>query len=262
MPYTFNGCGTRYCGERDRAEDGSYITTEWIALVHIPLVPIRSCRVRPVGKGTNILIHSSQSYQTLRVPLCWRQVRNVYLCVSPILLLILYFSAPDIKRWWKKDVTKSAATQPYMQPEPPQAQPVEADLPLNSKDAAVACGKALKLDKAAFEKLDLIPRLSKLVDDSGFTDAELKGGLSGHDLEESAFSSYSLAYLTWDKTEQTSREDFDNMVIKVAHSVGDSEKLSLDDRAMFNTYLAKFKRMMVRAFDMGRHDARTSPCPF
>ena len=32
----------------------------------------------------------------------------------------------------------------------------------------------MKLDKAAFEKLDLFPRLSQLVTDSGFTDEELK----------------------------------------------------------------------------------------
>ena len=28
--YTFNGCGTRFYGEREPAKDGSYITTEWI----------------------------------------------------------------------------------------------------------------------------------------------------------------------------------------------------------------------------------------
>jgi hypothetical protein len=52
MPYTFNGCGTSYYGQRDRAEDGSYITTEWVTFVYIPLLPIRSYRVLPVGKGT------------------------------------------------------------------------------------------------------------------------------------------------------------------------------------------------------------------
>lgn len=74
MPYTFNGFGTTDYGERDRAEDGSYITTEWVTAVWIPLVPLASYRVRPVGKGTNIIIHSSQSYQTMRVPICWPQV--------------------------------------------------------------------------------------------------------------------------------------------------------------------------------------------
>jgi len=111
MPYTFNGCGTRYYGERERAEDGSYITTEWITFVYVPLLPIRSYRVLPVGKGTNILIHRSQSYQTMRVPLCWTQVRDVYLVISPIVLLLVYFNWSDIQTWAKEDVLKSSLPQ-------------------------------------------------------------------------------------------------------------------------------------------------------
>lgn len=170
MPYTFNGCGTSYYGQRDHAADGSYITTLWATAVWIPLLPLASYRVRPVGKGTNIIIHSSQSYQAVRVPLCWEQVRNVYLCASPFLILILYFGGPEIQKWWKEDVTKSTTSQSAQQPQPTQVQPAESDLPLDSKDAAVACGKVLKLDKTAFEKLDLFPRLSQLLPDSGFTD--------------------------------------------------------------------------------------------
>lgn len=106
---------------------------------------------------------------------------------------------------------KSGTSQSSLQPEPPQAQPVEADLPLDTKDAAVACGKVLKLDKAALEKLDLLPRLAQLLPGSGFTDEELKGKelLSTEDLADSAFSAYALGYLTWDKPTQTSRADFD-----------------------------------------------------
>jgi hypothetical protein len=69
---------------------------------------------------------------------------------------------------------KSGTSLSALQPEPPQAQPVEADLPLDGKGAAVACGKVLKLNKDAFDKLELRPRLSQLLPDSGFTDEELK----------------------------------------------------------------------------------------
>jgi hypothetical protein len=150
-----------------------------------------------------------------------------------------------------------------MQMEVPQAQPVEADVPLNSKDAAVACGKVLKLDKAAFVKLDLLPRLSQLAPDSGFTDEELKDKelFSPEDISDQAFSAYSLAYLTWEKPTQTSRADFDKMVIKAAHAA-DNENLSSSDRARFDAYMSKFKKMMLKAFDLGRHDAKASPCPF
>src|SRR5271155_2438833 len=109
MPYTFNGCGTLFYGERDRAEDGSYIATEWITFFYLPLLPIRSYRVLPVGIGTNLLpVHKSQSYQAVRVPLCWPQVRNVYL---GFLAIILFFCWPYIQNWWKADVMKSGTSQ-------------------------------------------------------------------------------------------------------------------------------------------------------
>jgi hypothetical protein len=261
MPFTFNGCGTSYYGHRYPAEDGSYVTTLWVTAVWIPLLPLGSHRVRPVGKGTNIIIHSSQSYQTVRVPLCWPQVRNVYLCVSPILAMILYFAGADIQKWWKEDILKQSSSQSALKPEPPRAEPFEADLPLQGKAAAVACGKVLKLDEGAFVRLNLIPRLFQLVHDSGYTDEELKDGSSAKDLQDEAFQAYALAYLTWEKPTQVSRADLDKMVIKAVQSV-DMTSLSSAERAQIDAYLVKFKRMMLKAFDLGRHDAKTSPCPF
>jgi hypothetical protein len=261
MPYAFNGCGTRFYGERERAEDGSYITTEWITFVYLPLLPIRSFRVLPVGKGTNILVHSSQSYQTMRVPLCWEQVRNVYLVISPIVLLVLYFNWSDIQTWVKEDVLKKTP-QSAVQMEPPEAQPVEADLPLNSKDATVACGKVLKLDKTAFERLDLVGRLSAVVNTSGFTEEEFKEAFSAEELGDDAFKAYSFAYVTWEKQTDVSHASFDKLVVDAVHSQDLLKSLSPEDRAKADAYLVKFKRMMLKAFDLGRHDARTSPCPF
>lgn len=260
MPYAFNGCGTRFYGERDRAEDGSYVTTEWITLFYLPLVPIRSYRVLPVGKGTNILIHSSQNYQSLRVPLCWDQVRSVYLVVVPILLVILYFAGPSVKSWVMNEYLASHSAQSSLQPEPVPSQPPEADLPLNPRSAALACGKVLKLDnEAAFVGLDLMNRLSQLVASSGYTDEEFKDMSSPKEVEEQAFKAYSFAYVMWDKTEKASRADFDKMMITSFRSV-DMSTLSPDDRARLDTYLRKWKTMMLKAFDLGRHDAKTSPC--
>jgi len=258
MPYTFNGCGTTYYGNRDPGPDGSYITTLWVTLVYFPLVPLRSYRVLPVGPGSNYFVHSSQSYQTMRVPLCWRQVRNVYLCVSPILLLVFYFSWPDIQDWWKETTSKAGTAQIALAPEPPQAHP--ASLPLDSKAAAAACGNVLKLDKAAFIELDLHKRLTEIVNSSGFTDAELKNGLSPKELSQRAFEAYSFAYLTWEEAAETSRAEFDQMVINAAHQV-DISSLSGNERASLEAYVGKLKRMMMRAFDLGRLDANRSPCP-
>lgn len=260
MPYTLNGCGTSFYGKRHPAEDGSYVTTLWVTFLWVPLIPLRSYRVRPVGKGTNIVIHSSQSYQTRRVPLCWPQVRNIFCFTIPILGLILYFNASDIERWWKGDVSKPN-TPVSLTPEPSQGPPA-SDLPLDSRAAAVACGKLMKLDKDALVKLDLPNRLSELETDSGITNEEMTPlGDSAKDLDEEAFEAYSFGYITWEKSREVSRADFDKMIINAVQKTN-QDGLSSAERAQLNAYLVKVKRMMVQAFDLGRHDAKTSPCTY
>ena len=78
MPYTFNGIGTTYYGERDKDAEGFYITTKFFVVASIPIIPLSSWRVRPVGKETGIMTRT-QNYQTLPAPMNWRQVLNVYL---------------------------------------------------------------------------------------------------------------------------------------------------------------------------------------
>ena len=57
MPSSINGIGTHYWGHTELYSDESYITTEWIT-VGIPIIPIKSLRVRPIGKGySDFLIH-------------------------------------------------------------------------------------------------------------------------------------------------------------------------------------------------------------
>ena len=90
MPYTFNGFGTKYYGRREPGEDGSYVTTLWITALYIPVLPLGSYRVLPVGQGTNWVVHRSQSYHVLRVPLCWEQVWRVYMIGAPILIIIAW----------------------------------------------------------------------------------------------------------------------------------------------------------------------------
>lgn len=88
MPFTINGIGTMYYGNRDQAVDGSYITTEWVVVVFLPIFPIASYRVRPTGQGTNLIFYYSNKYLVERVPLCWPQVRNIYAIIGPILGLL------------------------------------------------------------------------------------------------------------------------------------------------------------------------------
>ena len=51
MAYNLNGFGTAFYGKRDFRVDGTFITTEWLMLMYIPIIPIRSFRVRYQGPG-------------------------------------------------------------------------------------------------------------------------------------------------------------------------------------------------------------------
>ena len=42
MPSTFNGTGTKYYGQREHDRGGMYITTKWIVLLGLPLIPLSS----------------------------------------------------------------------------------------------------------------------------------------------------------------------------------------------------------------------------
>jgi hypothetical protein len=51
LAQTFNGFGTKIYGKRDFEPDGSFLTTKWVVFFWIPLVPLKSLRVRYVGPG-------------------------------------------------------------------------------------------------------------------------------------------------------------------------------------------------------------------
>ncbi len=77
---SFNSFGTRLYGKRSFRPDGSFVTTLWIAVAWIPLIPLRSVRVIDNGPGgATILPGWSRSYLVLsksRPDL--QQVFNVY----------------------------------------------------------------------------------------------------------------------------------------------------------------------------------------
>jgi hypothetical protein len=51
MAYILNGIGMTFYGKRDFRGDGSFITTEWVTFLFVPLIPFRSFRVRYQGRG-------------------------------------------------------------------------------------------------------------------------------------------------------------------------------------------------------------------
>lgn len=91
MAFTFNGIGTAFYGKRDFREDGSYLTTEWVVFF-IPIVPLRSLRVRPQPRGEHTFLgvvgYSSDSYAIFEKSAPnWKQVLSTY---GFILLLVAW----------------------------------------------------------------------------------------------------------------------------------------------------------------------------
>jgi|ERR1035437_3994201 hypothetical protein len=64
MPYSFNGIGTRLYGKRDFRPDGSYVTTEWAAILWIPALPLKSMRIHETA-GTDVGVFSNLKYVIL-----------------------------------------------------------------------------------------------------------------------------------------------------------------------------------------------------
>jgi hypothetical protein len=82
MAWSLNGCGTKFYGQRDYRADGSHVTTKWIVGFYIPLIPLRSLRVRYQGPGENrfpIGFGSTDSYAVYQKTFPnWRQVLCTY----------------------------------------------------------------------------------------------------------------------------------------------------------------------------------------
>lgn len=80
---TFNGCGTKFYGQRDFEPDGTYVTTEWLVLLYIPIIPISSLRVAYTGPGEQrwygIYSSSSHNYAIYKRTFPnWKQVLFTY----------------------------------------------------------------------------------------------------------------------------------------------------------------------------------------
>lgn len=98
MPASLNGCGTMYYGRRGATADGSFITTLWITLVYVPLLPLRTYRVRSVGQGANYFFYRSQQYRASPVALCGKQILNVYAVLGAVVIFIVLL-VEAIARW-------------------------------------------------------------------------------------------------------------------------------------------------------------------
>jgi hypothetical protein len=53
IPTSFKGIGTRCFGQREFRSDGTFVTTEFSIMGNFPVLPIRSLRVRYLGRRRN-----------------------------------------------------------------------------------------------------------------------------------------------------------------------------------------------------------------
>jgi hypothetical protein len=94
MPYTLNGIGSGYYGKRDFRSDGSFVTTEWLSFLYIPILPFRSLRVRyngPVETNSIIGISSATSYTVFeRTFPNWKQVLYTYGYISLFVVWVIF----------------------------------------------------------------------------------------------------------------------------------------------------------------------------
>jgi hypothetical protein len=102
MAYTFNGIGTTFYGQRDFRVDGTYITTEWIAVFYFPIVPLRSLRVRYQGPGDppRFGIGSSENYAVYEKSFPhWKQVLCTYGYVAFLIAWVYFVGSTAISRF-------------------------------------------------------------------------------------------------------------------------------------------------------------------
>ncbi len=97
---TLNGCGTKFLGEYDNYEDGSYITIEYVVLFFIPIYPIAAYRIfheEETGNPYSIPYSKIKTtYELKKVPLEWKYaweiLRVVYICLAICIGLIVIAS--------------------------------------------------------------------------------------------------------------------------------------------------------------------------
>ena len=78
MPLMLNGFGTRYYGKKAEDENGVYVTTLFVAAFFLPVLPVASYLVSPVGTPIKAGIINDQDFVAVRIPIDWQQVLFVY----------------------------------------------------------------------------------------------------------------------------------------------------------------------------------------
>lgn len=91
-PASIYGVGTRFYGHTEEWSDCSYVTTLWICIFYIPLIPLTSHRILLLYSDSfsfpPFIWSSSQKYLSAKVPLHKSQIAGVYFVVAVVLSFI------------------------------------------------------------------------------------------------------------------------------------------------------------------------------
>lgn len=73
--FSFNGFGTTLYGNREQGPDGSYVATEWVVFLWLPVYPLRSWRILPTGRSTTAVVYNFYGYQRATLAVAGDRVR-------------------------------------------------------------------------------------------------------------------------------------------------------------------------------------------
>lgn len=95
MAFHFNGFGTGFVGRKVPGPDGTYVITEWVMLMFVPIFPIKSVRVLSEGDLTGVpFFYMSREHRYIRVPLDIAHVRRIYTGLGSTAIII------GLLVWW------------------------------------------------------------------------------------------------------------------------------------------------------------------
>lgn len=157
--WRWNGCGLGFYGSRDRWPDGSYVTTHCISLVFVPLIPLKSYRVRDDGDGYMVMAREQLS----KFARGFRSLVLLALLIVPTVLIVDgYINSPE-----RKATRHFAAELAAIDKQ-------SGDAALQRLDGLLASGDASLVNHATIEKVgaEIVTRTAKLVPEP-FTKASL-----------------------------------------------------------------------------------------
>jgi hypothetical protein len=92
-PFSVNGVGWKYYGQRDFGLDGSFIMTEWFVIFHFPIFPLRSYRAIRHGRESVVGPFYEREHYSLSKPTKpnFKQVISTYVYSLTLAGLTAYF---------------------------------------------------------------------------------------------------------------------------------------------------------------------------